>query len=92
MIAYLKNPLTTVWATLSLITVAAWLIGRNVGTDLQPSHAVTLSVLLIAAAKAQLVIMYFMEVRSAPRWLKRVAYGWVLVLFPLLYLTNQLVN
>ncbi|WP_372748513.1 cytochrome C oxidase subunit IV family protein [Litorivivens sp.] len=92
MIAYLKNPLTTVWAILSLITVAAWLIGRNVGTDLQPSHAVTLSVLLIAAAKAQLVIMYFMEVRSAPRWLKRVAYGWVLVLFPLLYLTNQLVN
>jgi cytochrome c oxidase subunit 4 len=84
MTAYLRNPLTWVWAFLVAITVASWLIGRGQGAAYQIDAAITIGVLLIAAVKAQLVIRYFMEVRSAPLWLKRTAYGWNIVLLCLL--------
>jgi caa(3)-type oxidase subunit IV len=85
MTAYLRNRLTGVWAFLTAITVASWLIGRGHGGEYEIDVAVTVGVLLMAAVKAQLVIQYFMEVRSAPRWMKRTVYGWVVGLFlPLL--------
>jgi len=84
MAAYLRNPLTWVWAFLTAITVASWWIGRGHGVGYQLNPAVTLGVLAIAALKAQLVIRYFMEVRFGPAWLKRLAYGWVILLFLLL--------
>jgi cytochrome c oxidase subunit IV len=82
--AYLRNRLTYVWAFLAAITVASWSIGRGHGVAYQLDAAITIGVLLIAAVKAQLVIRFFMEVRSAPRWLKRTAYGWNIALLCLL--------
>lgn len=86
MTAYLRNPLTLVWAFLAAITVASWSIGRGHGDAYHIDAAITIGVLLIASVKAQLVIRYFMEVRSAPRWLKHTAYGWNLALLCLLLL------
>lgn len=82
--SYLNNRLTHVWAFLTTITVASWWIGQSRGTTFQLDAAVTLTVLLMASVKAQLVIQYFMEVRSAPRWLKQTAYGWNIGLLLLL--------
>ena len=82
--AYIRNPLTYVWAFLVAITVASWSIGRGHGVAYQIDAAITIGVLLIAFVKAQLVIRYFMEVRSAPRWLKRTTYGWNIALLCLL--------
>lgn len=84
MASYLRNPLTWVWAFLTTITIASWWIGRGQNVAYQLNPAVTLGVLAIAALKAQLVIRYFMEVRFGPAWLKRLAYGWVILLFLLL--------
>jgi hypothetical protein len=84
MAPYIRNPLTYVWAFLTAITIASWWIGRGHSVDYQLNPAVTVSVLAIAALKAQLVIRHFMEVRFGPAWLKRVAYGWVILLFLLL--------
>lgn len=84
MTAFLGNRLTHVWAFLTVITIASWWLGRSGGAAFQINAAITLGVLLIASIKAQLVIQYFMEVRSAPRWLKRTAYGWNLGLLLLL--------
>jgi cytochrome c oxidase subunit IV len=84
MTAYLRNPLTYVWAFLAAITVASWSIGRGHGAAYQIDAAITIGVLLIASIKAQLVIRYFMEVRFAPRWLKRTTYGWNIALLCLL--------
>lgn len=86
--AYVRNPLTGVWAVLTAITLASWLIGRNASGELHADAAITAAVLAIAALKAQLVIMYFMEVRFGPAWLKRAAYCWVIVLFPALIIAN----
>ncbi|RLT97043.1 MAG: hypothetical protein D9N11_14800 [Ketobacter sp.] len=82
--AYLNNRLTHVWAFLTAITVASWWIGQSRGATFQLDAMVTLTVLLMASVKAQLVIQYFMEVRSAPRWLKQTAYGWNIGLLLLL--------
>jgi cytochrome c oxidase subunit 4 len=90
MTAYLRNTLTYVWAVLVVITVASWFIGRGHGAAYQIDAAITVGVLVIAAFKAQLVIRYFMEVRSAPRWLKRTAYGWNIALLCLLLLSYWL--
>lgn len=84
MTTYIRNPLTIVWALLAGVTVVSWLTARDGGAAHQINVAVTVVVLLIAALKAQLVIWHFMEVRTAPRWLKVTASGWVVGLFALL--------
>lgn len=84
MTGFLRNTLTHVWAFLTAITVLSWWVGRAGGTEFQMNAWVTATVLVIAAVKAQLVIQYFMEVRTAPQWLKRTAYGWVGVVLLLL--------
>jgi hypothetical protein len=35
----------------------------------------------MALIKARLIIQYFMEVRTAPRWLRIATDGWLVVLF-----------
>lgn len=85
--AYLQNKLTLVWAILVAITIAAWGVGGGQPEKLQADFVITAGVLLIAAIKAQLVIMYFMEVKASPQWLKRTAYGWVAGLFLLLLIS-----
>jgi len=84
MTAYLRNPLTLVWAFLAILTVASWWLARGHGAVERMDAAITLGVLLVAAVKVQLVMRYFMEVRHAPRWLQRTAYGWNIGLLCLL--------
>ena len=84
MYTYLRNPLTVVWALLTSITILSWWIGRGHGVEFHPDAAITVSVLGMAAIKAAFVIGWFMEVRGAPAWLKRAAYGWVCGLLALL--------
>jgi hypothetical protein len=79
-----RRRLTIVWAVLAAITVASSMIAVDGGAAHQINTAVTTTVLLIAAVKAQLVIWHFMEVRTAPAWLKATTSGWVLGLFALL--------
>ncbi|GBE68085.1 hypothetical protein MFM001_45470 [Mycobacterium sp. MFM001] len=84
MTAYLRNPLTYVWALLTAVTVASWLTARGGGAAHHLNATVTVVVLLIAAFKTQLVIWHFMEVRRAPAWLKMTTNGWLVALFGLL--------
>jgi len=76
MTAYLRNPLVLVWAFLALVTVASWWLGRDHGVAYRLDAVVTLGILSMAALKVHLVMAHFMEVRHAPVWLKRTAYGW----------------
>lgn len=91
---YLRNPLTIVWALLTAVTVVSWLTARDGGaahtgaSEATGFHGVnvtvTVVVLLIAAAKTQLVIWHFMEVRHSPAWLKATTTAWLIGLFALL--------
>jgi hypothetical protein len=84
MTSYIRNPLTLVWALLTIVTVVSWLTARDSGSAHVVNVTVTLVVLLIAAVKTHLVIWHFMEVRFAPRWLKLTTGGWLVGLVALL--------
>jgi Prokaryotic Cytochrome C oxidase subunit IV len=73
--------LTMVWAILSAVTIVSWWLGRtaHAGGHLVASVPVTVGILAIALFKCRLIIRQFMEVRSAPRWLKLFTDGWLLV-------------
>jgi Prokaryotic Cytochrome C oxidase subunit IV len=71
--------ITYVWAILSVITVVASWLGRSSHVDgrFTPSTTVTLLVLAIALVKCRLVIRTFMEVRTAPAWLRHSTDLWL---------------
>ena len=74
--------LTYVWAiTIAITIVASWL-GRStrVHGHYVGSTEVTVIVLAIVLVKCRLIIRTFMEVRTAPTWLRRATDLW-LVLF-----------
>ncbi len=80
MIDYIRSPLVFVWGVLVSITVMAWGISQAQAAGMGLNPVVSSIVIVIAGIKAQLVIMYFMEVRHAPNWLKIAAYGWVFLI------------
>ena len=42
---------------------------------------ITVAVVLLGIIKGRIIIRYFMEVRSAPRWLKIATDAWLVVLW-----------
>jgi hypothetical protein len=82
---YLRSPLTLVWLVLTSVTFVSWWIGATArGGTLRLSLPITLGVIAIAILKMGLVMWHFMEVRSAPAWLRWNCSGWLLSLAILL--------
>lgn len=78
MTAYLRSPLTAVWLILTSVTFASWWLGASGDSHrLGVSLSITGSVVAIALLKTRLVFWYFMEVRSAPAWLRWTCDGWL---------------
>ncbi|HEX7823792.1 MAG TPA: cytochrome C oxidase subunit IV family protein [Mycobacterium sp.] len=73
---------TAVWAGLSAITVVSWFLApAHHAEPVTASTAITIAVLTLALIKTRLIIGEFMEVRTAPVWLKLATDGWLVVLF-----------
>jgi caa(3)-type oxidase subunit IV len=69
------------WAALSVITIVTWGLAHAPSrSGEQVLAAVTIAVLGIAVVKARLIIRNFMEVRSAPRWLRAFTDIWLVAL------------
>ena len=74
------NRVTYIWLILSAITLASWWLGPgHTHGDLGPSVPVTVAVLTLGLVKSRLIIRHFMEVRTAPRWLRISTDGWLIV-------------
>lgn len=74
--------LTLVWLVLCVLSVTSWSFGpAHPGTRVGASVPATLAILAIGFIKARLVISHFMEVRTAPPWLRLVTDGWLVALF-----------
>lgn len=73
--------LTYVWLGLSAITILSWLLGRTAhdGGHVTASTPITIAVLAIGFVKGYLIIGEFMELRRAPRWLRRFTTAWLVV-------------
>ncbi|WP_422746079.1 cytochrome C oxidase subunit IV family protein [Mycobacterium sp. WMMD1722] len=74
--------ITFVWLFLAAITVASWWLapGHAAGAA-QPSVPITVTVVLLGFVKGRMILRYFMEVRSAPRWLRLATDGWLTALW-----------
>ncbi|HYF26231.1 MAG TPA: cytochrome C oxidase subunit IV family protein [Baekduia sp.] len=73
----MSKVLVGVWAVLIAATVASWWLGDDHG--LGAGDAAVLAVLAITFVKVWLVGMHFMELRGAPRALRHVFDGYVVV-------------
>jgi hypothetical protein len=69
--------ITYVWIITSALTVLAWGLAALTGHRGTASTPEAIAVLAIAGVKARLIIEEFMEVRSAPRWLRRFTGVWL---------------
>ncbi|WP_028933683.1 cytochrome C oxidase subunit IV family protein [Pseudonocardia spinosispora] len=73
-----RSRATLVWAGLFLATLLTWWLGTDHGlTGATGRRIATGIVLVVAFAKIRFVGLDFMELRSAPRWLRTVFEGWV---------------
>jgi hypothetical protein len=77
----LRDRSTYVWAGLSAITVLSWWLARTAHQDghFVASTSVTVGVLAIGFVKARFILRSFMEVRTAPTWLRRFSDIWLVV-------------
>ena len=74
--------ITYVWIILSAITLVSWFLGpARVAGLAVASVPITVAVLAMAFIKARLIIGYFMEVRTAPAWLRLSTDAWLVVLW-----------
>ena len=74
---------TYAWIILSAITLLSWWLApaHAHGQPVGPSVPITVAAIALAFIKGRMVIRYFMEVRTAPRWLKLATDGWLVVLW-----------
>ncbi|WP_280258787.1 cytochrome C oxidase subunit IV family protein [Nocardia wallacei] len=74
--------ITAVWIVLVVGTAGTWwLAPGHTSAAATGSVTITVAVLALAVIKSRLIIRYFMEVRSAPAWLRRTTDVWLAVLF-----------
>ena len=73
---------TVVWVVLSAITVLSWWLGpAHHSGPLVSSTVITAVVLALGFIKSRLIIRHFMEVRTAPLWLRVSTDVWLVALW-----------
>jgi Prokaryotic Cytochrome C oxidase subunit IV len=74
---------TYAWIILSAITIMSWWLAppHDHGAPAAASIPITIAVILLGFIKGRMIIRYFMEVRTAPRWLKMATDAWLTVLW-----------
>jgi len=72
---------TYAWIVLSAITIVSWWLapGHTRGAAAAASVPITVVVVLLALIKGRIIIRYFMEVRTAPPWLKLFTDVWLTI-------------
>jgi cytochrome c oxidase subunit 4 len=86
MTAYLRGRLTVVWMLLVAVTFVSWWLGaRGESGRLEVNLPITAGVVAIALVKTRLVFWHFMEVRTAPSWLRWNCDGWLVFLALMLF-------
>lgn len=74
---------TYAWIILSAITVVSWWLApaHGHGAPAGPSVPITVVVIILGFIKGRMIIRYFMEVRTGPRWLKLATDAWLTLLW-----------
>jgi hypothetical protein len=77
-----RQGITLAWIVLCAITIVSWWLSpaHSVATAVR-SVPITVAVIILGFIKSRLIIRHFMEVGSAPRWLRLATDGWLLALW-----------
>jgi hypothetical protein len=77
-----RRAITVAWLALSAITVISWWLapGHSEG-HAGPSIPITVAAILLGFVKCRIIIGFFMEVRTAPPWLRHSTDAWLVVLW-----------
>ena len=67
-----------VWAVLMVTTLSSWLYAGSHGAL---SEGVMVMLIGLVALKVGLILAFFMEIASAPRWLQALCSVWLIVVF-----------
>lgn len=73
---------TLIWVLLVGATLVSWELGHGVGFD--SAAAAGAAILVVTFVKVRFVVLDFMEIRGAPRWMRVIAEGWVVLCCALL--------
>lgn len=69
---------TAVWLLLVAATLLSWKLGHEAGG--QDPRGVGAMIIIVAFIKVHFVILDFMEIRHAPRWMRRVGCAWIVLM------------
>ncbi len=73
---------TITWIVLCVLTIGTWWLSpAHSGVAAVASVSISVAVVALGFIKGRLIIRYFMEARTAPRWLRLATDGWLLVLW-----------
>ena len=74
--------ITCAWFVLSAISVASWWLAPDHSAGVATaSTSISIAVIALAFVKSRMIIRYFMEVGTAPRWVKLATDGWLAALW-----------
>ncbi|AKS31335.1 cytochrome C oxidase subunit IV family protein [Mycolicibacterium goodii] len=73
--------ITWAWLALTAITIGSWwLAPAHITGTVRAGTAITALVLALTLVKCRLIFRHFMEVSTAPRWLRHATDAWLVVL------------
>ena len=73
---------TVAWIVLCALTIGSWWLSpAHSGASAIPSAPITVAVVVLGFIKCRLIIRNFMEVGTAPRWLRFATDGWLIALW-----------
>ena len=78
MLSLLRHKITPVWLLLMLATGLSWEFGHGLGFGSHYSLA-TIAIVLIAFIKVRFIFLDFMELRTAPLWLRLLFEVWTVL-------------
>ncbi|HET7742377.1 MAG TPA: cytochrome C oxidase subunit IV family protein [Mycobacterium sp.] len=77
-----SRAITYAWVVLSAITVASWWLAPDHSAGVATASAwISITVIALGFIKSRMIIRYFMEVRTAPQWLRLATDGWLATLW-----------
>ena len=68
---------TLIWGLLVVATLVSWQLGHGAGFDTAKSAGT--AILIVTFVKVRFVMLEFMELRDAPRWMSLVSQAWMAV-------------
>ena len=72
--------ITIAWIVLCALTIGSWWLSpAHSSAPAAPSLPITVAVVVLGLVKSRLIIRYFMEVGTAPRWFRLATDGWLAV-------------